>query len=274
MPFPGEKLPRERWSRTRVPLGAKGALFDWVSAFGRDAHHVVDLGCGNGRYLVGSALTRPEVDHLGVELVPQAVKFASLRAGQRGLSNVKIAWGDANEFLFTRCAPGSIDEFHLYHPQPYFDPENAVRRQLSPTLLLALHRSLRDGGLFVFQTDNAAFAHYARAILPSLFAVSERTDPWPDAPLGRTLREITARKLGFAIVRLEARRIAWSQAEAVARVSSLPEPSFDANRPAFRPRDFTAPAGPKVRKAGRGGGGERARAMRAKRRGGSKPGRS
>ena len=174
---------------------------------------------------------------------------------------MKIAWGDANEFLLTRCAPGSIDELHLYHPQPYFDRVNAPRRQLSPTLLLAMHRALRAGGLFVFQTDNAAFALYARAIVPSLFAFHERREPWPDAPLGRTLREITARKLGFAIVRAEATRLDLSDEVAVARTSALPEPAFDANRPAFRAE---APdERPKARKAGRGGGGARARAKRA-----------
>ncbi len=89
VPFPGVKLPRERWTRTRAPLGPRGTVFDWARAFGRVAPHVVDLGCGNGRFLIASAVARPEVDHVGVELVPPAVKFASLRAGQRGLTNVQ-----------------------------------------------------------------------------------------------------------------------------------------------------------------------------------------
>ena len=78
-------------------------MLDWPRVYGREAPHVVDLGCGNGRWLIASAIARPDIDHLGIELVPPAVKFASLRAGQRGLTNVKIAWGDANEFLLTRC---------------------------------------------------------------------------------------------------------------------------------------------------------------------------
>ena len=246
VPFPGTKLPRERWSRTRTPLGAPGDLFDWRRVFGRDAPHVVDLGCGNGRFLIASAIARQGFDHLGIELVPQAVKFASLRAGQRGLTNVKIAWGDENGFLFERCAAASLDEAHLYHPQPYYEARDAARRQLTPGVLLALHRALRPHGLFVFQTDNAAFARYAREVVPALFAVSEREGPWPDSPAGRTLREITARKQGLSIVRMEARRLPLEDSEAARRVAALASPTFDANRPAFR-------------ECGGGGGGRRPR---------------
>jgi tRNA (guanine-N7-)-methyltransferase len=235
-PFPGRTLPREQWTRTRAALGDRGSLFDWVAVFGREAPRVLDLGCGNGRFLLGSALERPHMDHLGVELVPPAVRLGTLRMGQRGLTNCKIAWGDATEFVCERCPPSSVDEIHLYHPQPYFDPRQRARRQLTPAVLLAIHRALRPGGLFVFQTDNQAFARYARSIAPALFAWSERKEQWPDAPTGRTEREMQARSRGLAIVRAEARRIDLEPLEAERRAAELPEPDFDANRPAFRGR--------------------------------------
>lgn len=247
VPFPGRPLPRAQWARTRVPLGGKGVRFDWVAVFGREAPRVLDLGCGNGRYLVGSALARPACDHLGIELVPPAVKFASLRAGQRGLAHCKFAWGDATEFVRERCPDASVAEVHLYHPQPYYDAAHVARRQLSPAVLAAIHRVLVAGGLFVFQTDNPAFARYARAVVPALFAWHEVDGPWPDAPEGRTLREITARKQGLEILRVEARRLALDADEVARRVASLPEPSFDANRAAFA-------AGKRGVRRGRGGG--------------------
>src|SRR5688572_27820486 len=99
VPFPGRPLPREQWTRTRVGLGARGLAFDWAAAFGRVAPRVLDVGCGNGRFVVASALARRDVDHLGIDLVPPAIRLGSLRAGQRGLTNCKLAWGDASEFL-------------------------------------------------------------------------------------------------------------------------------------------------------------------------------
>ena len=234
--FPGHTLPREQWTRTRVGLGPPGQRFQWQAVFGRDAPHVVDLGCGNGRWLVSSALRRPEVDHLGIDLVPPAIRLGSLRAGQRGLRNVKLAWGDATEFILERCEPASLDEVHVYHPQPHFEPAHRGRRQISPAVLLAVHRALRPGGMLVFQTDNAAYARYARRVVLALFEWNEHEGPWEDHPEGRTLREAVARRKGLAIVRATARRREMEAGEAERRAGALPEPEFDADRPAFRRR--------------------------------------
>jgi tRNA (guanine-N7-)-methyltransferase len=229
-------LPKERWVRTRVPLGDPHTPFDWTAVFGRDAPRVLDLGCGNGYWLVHSGLARPEVDHLGVELVPPALRLGSLRAGQRGLSHVKFAWGDATEFLLERCPAASVDEVHLYHPQPYYEARRIVRRQLTPEVLGAIHRVLRPGGSFVFQTDNPAYMAYARRIAPALFDFRERHTPWEDLPGGRTLREIVARGQGLTIERAVARPLELDLPERARRVAELPLPEFDANKPGHGPQ--------------------------------------
>ena len=105
---------------------------------------------------------------------------------------------------------------------------------MTPRVLLAVHRALRPGGLFVFQTDNPAYAGYTRRVVPALFEWRELAGPWPDAPAGRTLREIVARRQGLTIVRAECRRLDLTAEEAAARAGPLPAPDFDANRPGFR----------------------------------------
>lgn len=232
--FPGAILHPSEWTRTRVSLGPRGRRLDWEATFGRTAGRVVDLGCGNGRYLIGSALLRPQLDHLGIELVPQALRMAVARAGERGLRNCKFAWGNASEFLRERVAPATLDEVHLYHPQPYFAEHQAERRQLTPEILLALWRALKPGGRFVFQTDSKAYWKYAGEIGPALFEWREHRGVWPDAPHGRTLREIRARAQGLHVWRASARRKDLDEGAAVRAVDSLPQPRFDANRPAFR----------------------------------------
>ncbi|MBM3989265.1 MAG: methyltransferase domain-containing protein [Planctomycetes bacterium] len=233
---PGEVLERERWTRTRVGLGEPRVRFDWEAAFGRSARRVVDLGCGNGLFLIQSGYARPDTDHLGVELVPPSVRMGSLRAGQRGLTNVKFAWGDASEFICERVEPASLDEVHLYHPQPYYDRAKIPRRQLSPRTLLAIWLALREGGLFVFQTDNPEYARYAHENAGQLFEWRPRKAVWEDAPDGRTQRERVARAQGLEIFRVEARRLPLELREVERRVAGMMEPDFDANKKGFDSR--------------------------------------
>lgn len=226
VPFPGEVLPGDRWTRTG--LRDDGRPFDWAQVFGREAKRVVDLGCGNGRYLIGSALARRALDHLGVDRVQRAVDFGAHRANKRGLANVRFVVGDAVAWLFERLQSGSVDEIHLYHPQPYYEAEDAGKRLLTPAFLARSWQVLRPAGLLVLQTDNRATWRYLREAVAFRFEPRLHPAPWPDAPEGRTRREIVARQKGLAVWRMEAGR------RETPRPGPLPEPDFDANRPRFR----------------------------------------
>jgi tRNA (guanine-N7-)-methyltransferase len=234
VPFPGAPLPRERWTRTRADLPPKGEPFPWDDVFGRAAPRVVDLGCGNGRFLLGSALARPERDHLGIDLVPPAIHHARRRAGERGLANVRFALGDAAPFLFDHAAPSSLDEVHIYHPQPFYQAEKRELRMITPELAAAAWRALRPGGIFVLQTDNPRYWRFIETTVPVLFAWRRQEGPWPDAPAGRTRREIVARAKGLAIFRgWGTPRKELPEAEVQAIVARLPRPVFDANKKGF-----------------------------------------
>ncbi len=194
VPIPGRVLPREAWARTALKkLPAEGPL-DWESLFGRRAPVVLDLGCGNGRFVISSALRRPEMDHLGVDILPMALRYGTRRANQRGLANVRFAACGGHELLEKYVAPGTIAEIHVYHPQPYAEAEKATRRLVTPAFLGLAHRALVPGGLFVIQTDNPAYWQYLAAVIPRLFDFHPQRGPWPDAPEGRTRREILARR--------------------------------------------------------------------------------
>lgn len=228
VPFPGTVLPGDRWTRTGYR--DDGKPFDWERVFGRRAPRVVDLGCGNGRYLIGSALARPGHDHLGVDLVQRAVDYAAHRANKRGVANARFVVGDAVVWLRERLAADSVDEIHVYHPQPYYDPAEAPKRLLTPACLERVWTVLRRGGLLVLQTDNKSYWTYLLKAVPKFFEPEILRGPWPDAPEGRTRREIVARKKGLAIWRMAARR-----RDAVLDME-VPPPDFDADRPRFRRR--------------------------------------
>jgi tRNA (guanine-N7-)-methyltransferase len=226
VPIAGEILDPSQWTRTGLKHVPDGIL-DWQSLFGREAPIVLDLGCGNGRYLLGSAVWRPGHDHLGLDILPVVIRYATRRANQRGLTNIRFAVGGAHEFLDRHVQPGSVAEIHCYHPQPYHDPAKGDRRLITPTFLAAVHRALVPGGLFFVQTDSPAYWYYMERVIPAFFELESRTGTWPDAPKGRTRREIIALRRGLPVYRgLGRARQELSPREVDALAQSLPPPDF------------------------------------------------
>jgi tRNA (guanine-N7-)-methyltransferase len=124
-----------------------------------------------------------------------------------------------------------VAEIHCYHPQPYYDPSQAHRRLVTPEFLTRVHRSLVSGGHFFIQTDNPGYWRYLRQVVPVFFDFEERHRPWPDAPKGRTRREIIALRRGLPVFRGSGSpRAKLSETEALQLARSLPPPVFDADR--------------------------------------------
>jgi tRNA (guanine-N7-)-methyltransferase len=231
VPIPGTVLPPEQWAKTAIKQLPPPGPLDFATIFGRQAPLVLDLGCGNGRFILASAVARPEFDHLGIDILPLVVRYATKRANQRGLANVRLAVIGAFELLEQYIAPASVAEIHLYHPQPYKDSEQAYRRLITPEFLALVLRSLVPGGLVVLQTDNPAYWQYIRRVAPLLVEFEEHTGTWPDAPHGRSRREIYARQHGLSIFRGTGRARLDLTPERIAEIiRTQPAPRFRAGR--------------------------------------------
>ena len=231
VPIPGRVLPPDQWAKTAIKHLPPPGPLDWRAIFGREAPVVLDLGCGNGRFVISSALARPEFDHLGVDILPLVIRYATKRANQRGLANVRLAVIGGYELLDQFVAPGSAAEIHVYHPQPYKEAGQEHRRLITPEFLALVHRSLSSGGLVVLQTDNRAYWQYIRRAAPALFEFEEVAGPWPDAPQGRTRREIYARQHKLAVYRGQGRPKPHVPPERVAEfIRTYPAPDFDARK--------------------------------------------
>lgn len=232
VPIPGRILPADQWVKTGIKRLPDSGPLDWEMIFGRKAPVVLDLGCGNGRFTLGSSLARPELDHFAIDVLPMVIRYATRRGNQRGLGNVRFAVKDAETFVRQYVSDASVAEIHLYHPQPYHDSRQAHRRLFTPRFLADVHRALEPDGLFVVQTDNPDYWEYMIQLVPHFFAFQDQPDPWPDSPAGRTRREIVARQRGLKIFRgVGRRRSDVEPAAALELARSLPEPKFRSRGP-------------------------------------------
>jgi len=232
VPIPGQILEESAWTRTAIKRLPDAGPLDWKSIFGRSAPIVLDLGCGNGRFTLQSALNRPEVDHMAIDVLPVVIRYATRRANQRGISNARFAVKDAQTFVRSYVGTESLDEIHLYHPQPFHDSRKRHLRLVTPRFLADVHRGLRTGGIFVIQTDNPDYWSYMSKVLPDFFRFVEQPGAWPDAPDGRSRREILARRRGLHIFRgWGVRRDDLTGDQINRLVESLPEPKFRSRGP-------------------------------------------
>ena len=232
IPIPGRILPEEQWARTAIKRLPESGPIDWSAVFGRTAPIVVELGCGNARYTLASALARPEIDHVAEDLLPVVIRYATRRANQRGLANTRFIVKDAQTFVASYLGDSSVAEVHLYHPQPYHDPRDAHLRLVNPRFMASVHRVLKPSAKFVIQTDNPDYWEYIARLLPVFFDFRELDGPWPDALEGRSRREILARSRGLRIFRGEGfRRDELTRAGALSLAESLPAPTFRSRGP-------------------------------------------
>jgi tRNA (guanine-N7-)-methyltransferase len=202
--------------------------FDWTAVFGRVAPRVLDVGCGDGHYLLTAANAHPERDHVGIEVLAPLVAKGQAEAERRHLPNLRLLVGDAVQWLATQAHDHSLDEIHAYHPQPYFDPTVVGLGMLSNEFFADCWRVLRPDGVLVLQTDSRPYAKHLLAAAHKHFVVEVVPGLWPDAPQGRTRREEVALRKKLTILRAVARPRAMPLA------ITPPPPFFAPGRPGLQ----------------------------------------
>lgn len=231
VPVPGEIVSPGQWTNTAIKKLPPPGPLDFSAIFGRDAPIMLDIGCGNGRSTLASAVWRSGVNHLASDVLPVVIRYATRRANQRGLTNVRFAVIGGRELLADYIVPRSISEIHVYHPQPYYEADQVHKRLITPEFISLVHRSLKEDGTFVLQTDNPGYWKYMQQIVPMFFQWTVHPDRWPDAPKGRTRREIIALKQSLPVFRGTGRpRTDVSPDEILRLATTLPPPTFDADR--------------------------------------------
>ena len=149
-PFAGEfvpadyfrRLPHEEFLRPNRPLE-------------------VDLGCGDGSFLLSMAAHHPERDFLGVERLLGRVRKVCRKLTRLGLENTRVLRLESRytvEWLLPEC---SISRIHLLCPDPWPKVRHHRRRIIQPEFLEAVHRSLVPGGEFLFMTDHPEYFQWA-----------------------------------------------------------------------------------------------------------------
>ncbi|MEJ2344073.1 MAG: tRNA (guanosine(46)-N7)-methyltransferase TrmB [Gammaproteobacteria bacterium] len=133
--------------------------------FGRRAPRLLEIGFGTGTSLLEMATAHPERDYLGVEVHRPGVGALLLRLEQAGLTNVRVACGDAVQVLDHTIADASLDGVYVFFPDPWHKKRHHKRRLLQPAFVATVAAKLRPGGLFHMATDWEDYARHMLSVM-------------------------------------------------------------------------------------------------------------
>lgn len=121
--------------------------------FGNSNPLRLEIGCGKGDFIVGTAAKEPNINFLAIEKVSDVLVTAAEKVKESGLTNVRVCCVDAKE-LTEIFAPGSIDRIYLNFSDPWPKSRHEKRRLTYRSFLAIYKQILRPDGAIHFKTDN------------------------------------------------------------------------------------------------------------------------
>lgn len=121
----------------------------------------VDLGCGDGSFLMEMAREFPERDFLGVERLLGRVRKVCKKITRRRLENARVLRLDSRYVVEWLLPEAVVSRIHLLCPDPWPKLRHNRRRVMQTTFLDAVIRALEPGGEFLFMTDHEEYFQWA-----------------------------------------------------------------------------------------------------------------
>ncbi len=121
--------------------------------FGNDNPIRIEIGCGKGDFIVGTAEKEPRVNFLAIEKVSDVLMLAAEKVKKSELSNIRVCCVDAKE-LVEIFPEGSIDRIYLNFSDPWPKSRHEKRRLTYRTFLEIYKKILKPDGAIYFKTDN------------------------------------------------------------------------------------------------------------------------
>ena len=154
------------------------AEIDLDSCFPREQPLEVDLGCGDGRFVIKMAAHYPERNFLAVERLLGRVRKVCREAKREGLENLRVLRLESLYTLEWLLPEACLDRVHLLCPDPWPKAKHHRRRLFQRPFLEAVVRVLKPGGELLFKTDHTGYFEWSEEHLDDYEGLN-RLD-WPE----------------------------------------------------------------------------------------------
>lgn len=192
------------------PTGATGILYElssiveplaWGRLFPVPQPLEVELGCGDGSFLLRAAQRWPDHNFLGIERLLGRIRKLDRRGRRLGLKNLRAVRIEAAYCVRYLLPAASVGALHIYFPDPWPKPRHQNRRLVQSSFAGLARRVLLPGGRVYLRTDDEAYFDQIRAVFAADPAYHEVTLPAALADL-TTDFEDEFKAMGRAIFRI------------------------------------------------------------------------
>jgi tRNA (guanine-N7-)-methyltransferase len=199
---PAEFLPA--WEPEIIPPDYFAPL-DIPAIYGRAAPLEVDLGCGDGSFLVACAEANPARDYLGIERLAGRVRRVCRKISFNRAANARVLRVESSYAVQRLLPPASVEVFHLLFPDPWPKRRHWGRRLVTEEFLAAVHRALVPEGTLRIATDQLDYFREIERVATNSSGFIRILDP--EAPASVSTFEKRFREDGLEIHRLVLRRV-------------------------------------------------------------------
>ena len=122
----------------------------------------IDLGCGDGSFLMEMARYHHDRDFLGVERLLGRVRKVCKKISRAGLGNARVLRLESRYVVEWLLPQNSVSRLHLLCPDPWPKLSHHRRRLVNEDFLQAVRNALVPGGEFLFMTDHEEYFDWAK----------------------------------------------------------------------------------------------------------------
>lgn len=151
----------------------------------------VELGAGDGSFLVNYAKANPDRNFIGVERLLGRVRKIDRKGRQSGLTNLRVVRIESGYFLEYLLPPHSASVLHIYFPDPWPKRRHWRHRLVNDQFPDLARRALVPGGVVYLRTDDQPYFEQMTAV----FAASASFKAAPTLP--KVAEELTDFEKGF-----------------------------------------------------------------------------
>ena len=139
------------------PLDYKGK---WNTLFGNDNPIEIEIGTGKGKFIIGKAMSNPNINYIGVEKYDSPLVSAVKKLEEIEIPNLKLVCFDAMNI--GDVFDGEVSKIYLNFSDPWPKKRHAKRRLSSPIFLSKYDSLFKGKKMIQMKTDNDGLFEYSR----------------------------------------------------------------------------------------------------------------